>query len=62
MGNGDTNGNGELNISDVTVLIDELLESGSTTSFNAINADINGDGNITISDVTALIDKLLAGS
>jgi hypothetical protein len=58
-GNGDSNGNGQVDISDVSTLIDELLESGSTATFNAINADINGDGEITIADVSALIDKLL---
>ena len=33
-GNGDSNGNGQVDISDVSTLIDELLESGSTATFN----------------------------
>lgn len=56
---GDANDDGELNIKDVTALIDYLLGSEMTT-FNSNNADVNQDRSITISDVTALIDMLLA--
>ena len=57
---GDVNGNGSINISDVTTLISYLLgtESGS---FNEAFADVNGDSIINISDVTALINILLEG-
>ena len=57
---GDTNGDGKMNISDVTTLINYLL-AGCTTSFHTENADVNEDGNITISDVTSLINMLLRG-
>lgn len=57
---GDVNGDGNVNISDVTALIDLLLGSDSST-YHAENADCNADGNVTISDVTTLIDALLAG-
>ena len=57
---GDVNGDGNVNISDVTALIDLLLGSDSST-YHAENADCNVDGNVTISDVTTLIDALLAG-
>ena len=56
---GDVNGDGSVNISDVTTLIDLLL-GGSTISTPA--ADCNQDGSVNISDVTALIDYLLSGS
>ena len=59
MGNGDVNGDDQLNIGDVTAMIDMLLDIQAGT-FNRVNADVNGDGTINISDVTALIDKLLA--
>jgi flavodoxin len=52
---GDVDGDGEVSISDVTVLIDMLL-SGNTN--NAI-ADVDGDGEVSIGDVSALIDILL---
>ena len=54
---GDVNGDGSVNISDVTALIDLLL-GGSTISNPA--ADCNQDGSVNISDVTALIDYLLS--
>lgn len=57
---GDVDGDGIVNIGDVTVLIDYLL-TGNTASVNLTNADVNTDGNINIGDVTALIDKLLSG-
>jgi hypothetical protein len=52
---GDVNGDGQVNISDVTALIDLLLGGGEAPA----QADVNNDGNVSISDVTALIDMLL---
>ena len=53
---GDINGDGEVNVSDVTALINKIL--GSSTYSNAV-CDINGDGEINVSDVTALINLIL---
>ena len=61
MGNGDVNGDGQLSISDVTVLIDMLL-NGQTGTSNPVNADMNGDGRLSIGDITRLIDRLLNGN
>ena len=58
---GDVNGDGSVNISDVTALIDYLL-SGNASGINLSGADCNQDSSINISDVTALIDYLLAGT
>lgn len=58
LGNGDANGDGQLSISDVTVLIDQLLGSPAA-AFNPVNADVDGDGVVSIKDVTILIDRLL---
>jgi len=58
---GDVNGDGSVNISDVTALIDLLL-TGSLIDFNSSPADVNVDGSVNISDVTSLIDKLLSGN
>ena len=55
---GDVNGDGQLTIADVTMLIDYLLGS-EPASFNVVNADVNHDSGITIADVTRLIDMLL---
>ena len=42
---GDVNGDGNVNISDVTALIDYLL-SGDVSPFDSQAADVNIDGNI----------------
>ena len=58
---GDVNGDGVVNIADVTALIDYLL-SGSASGVNMAAADCNQDSSVNISDVTSLIDYLLSGS
>lgn len=55
---GDVNGNGEITIKDLTVLISYLLDETST-EIVFINSDINQDGLITIKDLTLLISILL---
>ena len=58
---GDVDGDGEVSISDVAVLIDYLL-SGNASGVNLSGADCNQDETVNISDVTALIDYLLSGT
>jgi hypothetical protein len=53
---GDVNGDGEVNIADVNVVIDVILGGGSNTA-----ADINNDAEINIADINALIDIILGG-
>ena len=60
---GDVDGNNEVDINDVTRLIDVVL--GKNVEYNAEAADCNtesGDGDIDINDVTALIDRVLNNS
>lgn len=57
---GDVNGDGYVNISDVTTLIDYLL-SGDQSDVNLVGANCNYDSKINISDVSTLIDFLLSG-
>ena len=52
---GDVNGDNEVNVSDVTMLVSMIL--GNTTQNSA--ADVNGDGEVNVSDVTALVSIIL---
>ena len=56
---GDVNGDGEVNIIDVTDLIDCLLTGNAPANPDA--ADVSMDGALNIEDVTMLIDFLLIG-
>ena len=58
---GDADGDGKVNISDVTAVIDYLL-TGNTVDIDIDGADINRDGKVNITDVTDLIDFLLTGN
>ena len=55
---GDVNGDQQLNVTDVTLLISYVLGSSAMT-IDEYAADFNGDGNINVTDVTALINKVL---
>ena len=55
---GDVNHDGRLMVSDVTMLISYVLNSGNGDAC-PICADVNGDGFYSVSDVTALISKVL---
>lgn len=57
---GDTNGDGLVNISDATALINYLL-SGCSTSFHTENADMNDDSIVNVTDATLLINALTQG-
>ena len=56
---GDVDGDGMVNIIDVTALIDYIL-SRDASQINMSAADVDGSGNVNIADVTALIDIILA--
>ena len=56
---GDINGDGVINVSDVTALINKIL---GTATYADATCDINADGVVNVSDVTALINIILAGN
>lgn len=53
---GDMDGNGSLDVTDITLLIDAFLNGGN---LNVGTADVNGDGTVDIGDITALITAIL---
>ena len=54
---GDVNKDGNVNITDVTMLVDIIL--GKRTDYDVTVADINKDGRVNIVDVTKLLDIIL---
>jgi hypothetical protein len=54
---GDVNNDGIIDISDVIILIDDVL-SGATAP---TAADVNNDSHVDVADVTALIEMILNG-
>ena len=55
---GDANGDGVVNVSDVTAIIERILEK-SPEPFYPEAADVNGDGIINVTDVTLTISIIL---
>lgn len=53
---GDIDGNGEVNVSDVTALINHILNAAT---YESTLCDIDGNGEVNVTDVTALINILL---
>ena len=53
---GDVNGDGRVNVSDVSALINMIL---GTQSMNTTTGDVNGDSKVNVSDVSALINLIL---
>ena len=52
---GDVNGDGEVNIADVSAIIDIIISGMSGNE----QSDVNGDGEVNIADVNAVIDIIL---
>ena len=55
---GDVNGDGTVNITDVTLLISAVLSSDYSAIIEQA-ADMNGDGAVNITDVTLLISSVM---
>ena len=51
---GDVNGDGEVDVLDITALIDVIMNDGVNP-----RADVNEDGEINVMDITALIDIIM---
>ena len=54
---GDVNGDGSVNVLDVTTLINIIL--GNLTEYDVNKADVNGDSQVNVLDVTAVINIIL---
>ena len=55
---GDVNGDGQVNVADVTALVNIVLGK-DTTPHDTATVDVNGDGQVNVADVTALVNLIL---
>ena len=55
---GDVNGDGVVNVTDVTLLINRILNSADDDCY-LVAADVNSDGVVNVTDVTMLISMLM---
>lgn len=55
---GDLNGDGQLSVSDITMLINAIINADENGVNNPV-ADLNGDGIVNISDIVMLIDMVM---
>lgn len=53
---GDVNGDGNIDISDIVAVINQIAQTAEYA-----DADVNGDGTVDISDIVAIINKIAAG-
>ncbi|MDF1545978.1 MAG: M14 family zinc carboxypeptidase [bacterium] len=58
---GDVDSSGNLDISDLTAMVDYLFAAGSPAGCPA-HADFNGDGGVDISDLTCVVDYMFGGA
>lgn len=56
---GDINGDGEVNVQDVTLTMRHVLELETLDSEQQKRADVNGDGEINVLDVTLIMQYAL---
>ncbi len=59
---GDINGDGEVNLSDVRIMISKIASGAELTEEEIAAADLNGDGKADLSDVRLLISKIASGN
>lgn len=59
--NGDVNGDKEINVLDITELVDYILGNASS-EFIVDNADVTEEGEVDVNDVTAVVDTILKGN
>ena len=52
---GDVNGDGEVTVADINVVIDMILAGAQSSA-----GDVNHDGEVTIADINTLIDMILS--
>ena len=56
---GDANGDKSVSVTDIAVVVNEILQITNSGDFMMYGADANGDGDITVTDIGVIVDKIL---
>ncbi len=56
---GDANGDGNVSVTDIAVVVNCILQLPNTGGFSEYGADANGDGSVTVTDIGVIVDKIL---
>ena len=56
---GDANGDGKVTVTDIAVVVNDILSIPNGDNFSAEGADANGDGKITVTDIGVIVDFIL---
>ena len=56
---GDANGDGNISVTDIAVVVNCILQLDNNGGFSDYGADANGDGQITVTDIGVIVDKIL---
>ena len=56
---GDANGDKSVSVTDIAVVVNEILQITNSGGFLMYGADANGDGDITVTDIGVIVDKIL---
>ena len=56
---GDANGDGYVSVTDIAVVVNDILSIPNGDNFSAEGADANGDGKITVTDIGVIVDIIL---
>ena len=56
---GDANADRNVSVTDIAVVVNDILQLGNAGGFSRYGADANGDGNITVTDIGVIVDMIL---
>lgn len=56
---GDANADKSVSVTDIAVVVNEILQITNSGGFLMYGADANGDGDITVTDIGVIVDKIL---
>ena len=56
----DVNGDGQVDVADISAIIDVMAGASATGASATVNADVNGDGTVDVADIASVISEMAA--